>query len=143
MELRKRLMELGLEGFECSQMMMAVAMETEGMENPDLLRAMSGLTGGMGHSGGLCGALTGGCCVLGLFTGKGEAEEMEHNRSREIIQEYLTWFEASWGNRFGTSLCQDIVQGDFSQCMTVCLPMIESCCEKIMEMLAEYELTEM
>ena len=56
MELRERLMELGFSGFECSQMMMAVALEMDGQDNPDLIRAMSGLTGGMGHSGGVCGA---------------------------------------------------------------------------------------
>ncbi len=141
MELKERLMELGLEGFECSQMMMAVILEAAGMENPDLLRAMSGLTGGMGHGGGVCGALTGGCCILGLFTGKGESEELEHSRSREIIQEYVEWFGDNWESHYGSSRCQDIVQGDFSKCMTVCFPMIESCCEKIMDMLTEYELT--
>ncbi len=140
MELRERLMELGFSGFECSQMMMAVALEMDGQDNPDLIRAMSGLTGGMGHSGGVCGALTGGCCVLGLLTGKGDPEEMEHNDSRKILQSYIAWFEESWGNRFGSSLCRDIVGGDFSKCMTVCLPVIESCCEKIMELAEEYEL---
>ena len=52
MDLRERLLELGLQGFECSQIMMMIALELEEKENPDLIRAVSGLTGGMGHGGG-------------------------------------------------------------------------------------------
>ena len=80
MELREYLMELGMQGFECSQILMMLALETDGCENPDLIRAMSGLTGGMGHCQKECGALTGGCCVLGYFAGRGSTEEIEHNQ---------------------------------------------------------------
>ena len=86
-ELREYLMELGMQGFECSQILMMLALETDGCENPDLIRAMSGLTGGMGHCQKECGALTGGCCVLGYFAGKRQhgrdrAQSVSKNRAR-------------------------------------------------------------
>ena len=76
MELFDRMLELSGQGFYCAQILLILALEAEGKENPDLVRAMSGLNGGLGFSGNVCGALTGGCCLLGYFCGKGEAEEM-------------------------------------------------------------------
>jgi len=136
-DLNTRLLELGLQGFECSQIMVFLALEAEGKENPDLIRAMGGLTGGLGHCGNICGALTGGCCVLGLFTQKGEAEEMEHNQSREIIEKYLHWFEQEVGQTYGGILCSDIIGGDFSKSIQVCAPLVGKSYEKVMELLYE------
>lgn len=99
MELREYLMELGMQGFECSQILMMLALETDGCENPDLIRAMSGLTGGMGHCQKECGALTGGCCVLGYFAGRGSTEEIEHNQFQKIVQDYVNWFQEEFGPR--------------------------------------------
>ena len=134
-DLKSRLLELGMQGFECSQIMALVTLEMEGRENPDLIRAMSGLTGGLGHGGKICGALTGGCCVLGYFTGKGEPEEMEHNKSRAIINAYADWFEETYVAKYGGTDCSQIINGDFSKCLTVCGPIIETCYEKILELL--------
>jgi len=136
-DLNTRLLELGLQGFECSQIMMILALETEGKQNPDLIRAMGGLNGGLGHCGNICGALTGGCCVLGLFTQKGEAQEMEHNHSREIIDLYLRWFEEEIGSAYGGVLCKDIIDGDFSKSIQICAPIVEKSYQKIMELLYE------
>ena len=72
MELFDRMLELSGQGFYCAQILMILALESEGKEDPDLIRAMSGLNGGLGFSGRVCGALTGGCCFLGCFCGKGE-----------------------------------------------------------------------
>ena len=67
MELFDRMLELSGQGFYCAQILLILALEAEGKENPDLVRAMSGLNGGLGFSGNVCGALTGGCCLLGHF----------------------------------------------------------------------------
>lgn len=137
MDLDTRILELAREGFECSQIFAILALEMEGMENPDLVRAMSGLTGGMGHCGKNCGALTGGCCVLGLFTGRGDAEEMEHSNARGMIAGYVSWFEEVFGRQYGGVNCEDIIGGDFSKALMVCRPILEQSFEKIMEILQE------
>lgn len=138
MDFETTLLELAHQGFECSQILMLMALEIDGKENPDLIRAMSGLCGGMGRSGGACGVLTGGCCVLGYFTGQGEAGELAHSRAREMISEYAGWFH----DHFGTTDCRDIIHGDFSRCLTVCVPIIEEGYFKLLELLGEYGILE-
>ena len=123
-----RFMELASMGFECSQILMMLFLEMEGRENPDLIRAMGGLTGG--------------AAVLGYFTARGEYEEMEHEKSREIIASYAQWFEETYGAEYGGCNCQDIIGGDYSKCLLVCAPIVQECFEKIMELLTEYEILE-
>lgn len=138
MDFEAILLEMTRQGFECSQILMLLALELDGAENPDLVRAMSGLCGGMGRSGGVCGALTGGCCVLGYFTGKGVPEELEYSRAREIVSGYALWFE----ERFGTSLCRDIIGGDYSKCLASCAPIMEECYFKLVELLEMHGIVE-
>jgi hypothetical protein len=52
-----RVMDFEMKGYQCGQILMAMAFEAQGKQNPDLVRAMSGLLGGMG-CGKTCGALT-------------------------------------------------------------------------------------
>lgn len=139
-DMETRFMELASMGFECSQIMMLLFLEMEGKENPDLIRAMGGLTGGMGRTGGCCGALTGGAAVLGYFTARGEYEEMEHEKSREMIASYVQWFEETWGAEYGGCNCRDIIAGDYSRCLLVCAPIVQACFDKLMELLTEYEI---
>lgn len=140
--MEERFMELALAGFECSQIMMMLALELEDKENPDLIRAMGGLTGGMGRTGGCCGALTGGAAVLGYFTARGELEELEHEQSRAMISAYVRWFEETAAAEYGGSECRDIIQGDYSKCMMVCAPLVQDCFAKVMEILEEYGVLE-
>jgi len=64
------LLELGAKGYSCAQMLVIGALRLMGRENPDLVRAVAGLAQGVG-CGELCGALSGGACLLSLYTGKG------------------------------------------------------------------------
>lgn len=116
---------------------MLLALETDGCENPDLVRAMSGLTGGMGHCRKECGALTGGCCVLGYFAGRGSTEEMEHNRFTQIVKDYVNWFQEQYGTLEGNTDCRSILGEDFSKTFAVCLPILEACQEKLTALLSE------
>lgn len=141
-EMQPRFMELAFKGFECSQIMMILALEMEEQENHDLVRAMGGLTGGMGRTGGCCGALTGGAAVLGYFTARGEEDELEHEHSQAMIAAYVSWFEKTAAARYGGSDCRSIIQGDFSKCMMVCAPLVQECFEKVMEILTEYGVLE-
>ena len=48
MDLYERIAELGSMGYHCSQMMMIMTLETIGEENPQLVKALGGLGGGIG-----------------------------------------------------------------------------------------------
>ena len=47
MDLYERIAELGSMGYHCSQMMMIMTLETIGEENPQLVKALGGLGGGV------------------------------------------------------------------------------------------------
>ena len=89
MDLFERIIELSRQGFFCAQILAILGMETDGKNNPELVRAMGGLSGGLGFTGNVCGCLTGGCCLLSYFLGKGEAEEMEDPETRAAISDYV------------------------------------------------------
>jgi C_GCAxxG_C_C family probable redox protein len=87
-----RMFELARQGFTCGQVLMLMGLEAQGKTNPDLVRAMSGLAGGLGFSGKTCGALVGGVCLLGLYAGRGKPEEKEHDRFELMVNELVAWF---------------------------------------------------
>jgi len=74
-----RVMDLGMQGFQCSQILVQIALEAQGKKNSELVSAMSGLLGGMG-CGKTCGALTGACCLIGLYAGMDGDQKSDHER---------------------------------------------------------------
>ena len=140
MELFDRMLELSGQGFYCAQILLILALEMEGKEDPDLIRAMGGLNGGMGFTGNVCGALTGGCCLLGYFGGKGEVEELEAPELSALIGELIDWFRASVGETYGGCNCKDILENDPSNKLKRCPEVVESVFEKCVELLTEHGL---
>jgi hypothetical protein len=57
-----RMMRLAQKGFTCSQILLLLALEARGEQNPALVRAAAGLAYGCGTGKGSCGVLTGGSC---------------------------------------------------------------------------------
>ena len=70
-----RIMELSRQGLYCAQIMVQLALDAEGKENPELVQAVRGLCGGFAWSGGPCGVLSGGVCFLSLLGRELPAEE--------------------------------------------------------------------
>lgn len=60
MDLFDRVLALSRYGYFCSQILAILALETVGEDDPGLVKAMGGLNGGVGFSGGCCGCLSGG-----------------------------------------------------------------------------------
>ncbi|MDO5111164.1 MAG: C-GCAxxG-C-C family protein [Clostridia bacterium] len=135
--MEERMLELARAGMACSQIMMQLALDTQGMENADLVRAMSGLTRGMGRTGHTCGVLTAGCAIIGLFTGQGDMEEPAHPDVERMIADYVEWFMQNVAQKHGGCDCRNIVNGDFSKSISVCLPIVQDAFEFIMNMLME------
>jgi C_GCAxxG_C_C family probable redox protein len=101
------MMDLKHKGYYCSQIMMIMALEYQDKSNPDLVRAMSGLAFGVGV-GELCGALTGGACILSLYAGKGADEEEENFRLMGMLQELGEWFKETYAGKYGGVSCDAI-----------------------------------
>ena len=118
-------------------MILLQGMEQMGKTNPDLVRAMHGLAGGLGFSGELCGALTGGASLLGLYAGKGTPEQEEDPRLDFMIQDLVKWFKTEYGEKFGGVRCEEILAGNNQNKMTRCPLMVMGVSQKVNELLVE------
>jgi hypothetical protein len=56
-DIARRLIELAEKNYNCSQIMMILALDQEGRQNPELVRAMSGLGDGCGFFKETCGGI--------------------------------------------------------------------------------------
>lgn len=92
-------------GYCCTQIIMKMALNAEGKENEDLLRALNGLCMGIGSTQKVCGVLTGGVALLGLYAGKGNDTEYPKPEYTEMVDEYTEWFESD----FKSTECSDII----------------------------------
>lgn len=133
MDVMKRIMELSMQGYICSQILIIMALEADGKSDPELVRAMGGLNGGIGGSGKICGCLTGGACLLSYYAGKGSDEETPNPELSQMINELIDWFEyttAEYGgtdcslilennpmNRLGR--CPELIGGVFEKCIEI------------------------
>ena len=126
-----RIMELSREGLYCAQIMVQLALDAEGKENPELVQAVRGLCGGFAWSGGPCGALSGGACLLSLL-GRG----LDMSEREELVAEFHRWF-AGRTAQFGGEDCNDITGGDRGNMFSVCPGVIIDSYEKCVELLAE------
>lgn len=139
-EMFDKLLELSKQGFYCSQILILLVLESEGKENPDLVRALGGLVGGLGFSGRICGALTGGCCLISYFAGKGEIDEIPDEHCNEMITKLVGWFEHEYGEIYGSCDCNAILENNPSNKLMRCPQIVEDVYIYVMEMLTEYDL---
>ena len=107
-----RMMQLAAQGYYCSQIMLQLALEARGEDNPALVRAMAGPAYGCGSGRATCGALTGGCCLLALYAAKGSDTESESDRLFLMLNELADWFDQQVGARYGGSACETITGED-------------------------------
>lgn len=133
-----RVMEYASHGFQCSQILMAIALEDQGKDNEDLLRAMSGLQAGMG-AGKTCGVLTGGCCVLGLVAGWGKPDSTPDERLTTMLTDFVEWFECEYRQRYGSIECASIVGDDQRNRVTRCPGIVLESLERLKQILAEHD----
>lgn len=139
MDVFDRMLELSQEGYFCAQILLILALESEGKECPDLIRAMGGLNGGIGNTGGTCGSLTGGACFLSYFAGKGEADELEHPDCNVMIRKLTEWFQ-EYTAEYGGISCDCILERDSRNKLERCPAVISAVLEKCMELLEEHEV---
>jgi C_GCAxxG_C_C family probable redox protein len=92
----------------CAQCAVAALLEVLDMENDEVFKAASGLSGGIGLStSGSCGALTGGALVIGLLFGRDIDDFLFPTAamtSYDLVKELHDYFMAE----FGSCCCADI-----------------------------------
>lgn len=103
-----KMFKLANSGYCCSQILIIMYLESNGIENVSLIKAMAGLCAGVGNTGKTCGVVTGGACLFGLYAGKGIDIEIRDDNLKKMIQEFVQWFE----DEFESSECADIITVD-------------------------------
>lgn len=104
-------LELGGKGYSCAQMVIIGGLRLMGRDNPDVIRAMAGLAQGGGCSGELCGALSGGLCLLALHTGKGADDEEALPQALPLMDALVDWFRSELAGGGGVT-CDALLGGD-------------------------------
>ncbi len=130
--------ELAQQGFHCSEILVFMGLEAQGKSNPDLIRAVSSLAGGVGFAGDICGALTGGVCLLGLYAGRASAEEDEDPRLRMMTSELLEWFSDEQQRRYGGIHCREILEEDPRNMPSRCPRIVSAVYRKARSILEEH-----
>ncbi len=120
-DIETELLRLSAQGYCCSQILILLALRLQHRENPDLVRAVSGLCNGVGQGAGTCGVLTGAACVLGLYAGKGIDADSADDRLPLMLAELSDWFQQSACPGCPGIRCEDILGGpaqapDLSRC---------------------------
>jgi len=82
------------EGYNCSQSVFAAFAEKMGMERETALKIASGFGGGMGKTGGTCGAVTGAFMVIGLARGYSASDattekDASYDRIRKAADRFI------------------------------------------------------
>ena len=131
------MLELKSQGFVCSQIIMKMGLELQGKENPDLIKTMHGLAGGLGYTGDICGALVAGVCLLGLYAGRGKADDEDEPKLVFMIEDLIKWFKQEFCQENGSNHCQDLTQDDSGKIATLCPQIISSVYQKVKELLVE------
>ena len=108
-ELVNRMIQLAENKYNCSQIMMVLALEQEGRQNPDLVRAMSGLGDGCGFFKETCGIMTGAASILAWYAGKGADDEEESEKLLPMLEELGDWFQQDIGAKYAGTRCNEIV----------------------------------
>ncbi|MFR6329973.1 MAG: C-GCAxxG-C-C family (seleno)protein [Eisenbergiella sp.] len=108
MDIFERMLELSGQVFYCAQILMILALESEGKEDPDLIRAAGGLNGGLGFSGGYAECHE--AAAFSYFRGKG-GRGVGRSDAVRLTGELADWFETMTADRYGCT-CEKILDGN-------------------------------
>jgi C_GCAxxG_C_C family probable redox protein len=92
----------------CSESVLLAISEWLGVRSELIPRIASGFGGGIGGSGSVCGAVSGGVIALGIKFGR--ADLKQENRAYTLSSELMTRFE----KEFGHINCRELTECDFS-----------------------------
>jgi hypothetical protein len=133
------MLELANQGYLCSQIIIILGLEARGETNPSLVKAVGGLSMGCGEGSCTCGVLTGGCCLLALFAGKGSEKEDWNENYPKMSQDLVRWFWHSYGFSYQGIDCMAIREAEASlPPQQRCWKIMEDVYNKVMSILTLY-----
>lgn len=97
-------------GYSCSQAVLAAFAEDFGIDGKTVLAIARGFGGGMGHTGRVCGAVSGAVMVIGLDTRAEEDNSVAKKAAYATVQDFLDRFF----DRNGSIQCCDLLGCDLS-----------------------------
>ncbi|PKN35048.1 MAG: hypothetical protein CVU61_05100 [Deltaproteobacteria bacterium HGW-Deltaproteobacteria-19] len=109
MSTRKEMASTRLQNtYNCAQSVLSSFRDETGLDDDLALKIATGLGAGMGRTGEVCGAVTGGILVLGLRHGRGTTEgrpstEYTYLKTVELMDRFTA--------RHGSCLCRDLLRG--------------------------------
>lgn len=127
------------EGLNCAESVLKAFNELYDYPmSPDVIKMATGFGGGVGHSGCMCGALTGSIMVLGLFKGRTSATE-----SREPAYDIAKEFHDRFIAENGATCCRVLNRFEFDSPdhLRRCLKLTGGTAKRLMEFIQEKELT--
>ncbi|NTU75014.1 MAG: C_GCAxxG_C_C family protein, partial [Anaerolineaceae bacterium] len=86
----------------------------------------------------ICGALTGGACLLGLYAGKGKPGEPEDERLNLMLMDLVEWFKQSVGTKYSGIDCDLILEGSQANIPQRCPGIVQTVFQKTKDLLVEY-----
>ncbi|MBE0537115.1 MAG: C_GCAxxG_C_C family protein [Phycisphaerae bacterium] len=106
----ERAVELFEGGYNCSQAILAAYGPSLGLTEREALKVAAGFGGGMGCSGGLCGAISGAFMVIGLKYGAADADKAAKVKTYEMVARAMRMFE----KQAGSLNCRELLGFDMS-----------------------------
>ena len=96
------------EGYNCAQSMLYSYADELNLDKNLALKIAHGFGGGMGRKQEVCGAITGGICILGLKFGRGENDDKQvQDMNYSKVRQFIDLFE----KQFGTIYCKKLLNG--------------------------------
>lgn len=120
--MKEKIFTLRMNNYCCSQIVMEIGLEKLGIENPQLVSAMAGLCDGV-KCGSICGTASAAVCLMYLADPKAAEQG--------LVQEYLDWFEES----FGALDCHALLGADPMAKLEKCPMLLENTMYKLEELL--------
>ena len=104
-DLEEKAKTLFRESYNCSQSVLLAMCQHWGIESDLVPKIATGFGGGMGRSGSVCGAVTGGVMALSIRYGANEPSVEKRLLTYEYTRKFLEQFE----KRNGGILCKDLI----------------------------------
>jgi len=90
--------------FCCAESVLQAIAESQGIKSELIPKIATGLCGGVGKTGGICGAVSGGVLGINLLAGRSQASQSPDGNIR-LVRAFLSQFEA----KFGTTNCERLM----------------------------------
>jgi C_GCAxxG_C_C family probable redox protein len=98
------------QGYNCAQSVLLAMQRFWNVEKPLELKVAAAFGGGIGRSGSVCGALTGGVIAIGLKYGTNAPDAKEREKAYSLARELCKEFKS----KCGSMSCRDLIGYDLT-----------------------------